>query len=60
MSEQQSFLEDQDLSICDACQKPMSAAPRDSTMPGPEYFGHRIFECPDCSKTQVVSFLDLK
>jgi predicted RNA-binding Zn-ribbon protein involved in translation (DUF1610 family) len=59
MSEHQS-LENQDLPTCDACQIPMSAVPRDVTVPGPEYFGHRVFECPECGKTLVVSVPDGK
>jgi hypothetical protein len=60
MSEDQSFFENQDIPSCDACQIPMPAAPRDSTALDPEFFGHRIFECPECRKILVVSFLDLK
>jgi transcription elongation factor Elf1 len=29
-------------------------------LPGPELFGHQIFECPECGKSLVVSFLDKK
>jgi hypothetical protein len=51
MSARQSFLEHQDLLTCDGCRIPMSAVPRKSTEPGPEYFGYRMFECPECKKT---------
>jgi predicted RNA-binding Zn-ribbon protein involved in translation (DUF1610 family) len=29
-------------------------------LPGREYFGHRVFECPECGKTLVVSLPDGK
>jgi hypothetical protein len=60
MSEHQLFLEDQELPTCDDCQITMGPAPRDCVEPGPEHFGHQIFECPECKKTVVVSFLDAK
>jgi hypothetical protein len=58
--ERQSFLENKDRPTCDGCQTPMSVAPRDCALPGPEFFGQRIFECPECGKRLVVSFLDKK
>jgi hypothetical protein len=58
--ENQPFSENEDRPTCDGCQTPMSVAPRNGALPGPEFFGHRIFECPECGKSLVVSFFDKK
>jgi hypothetical protein len=58
--EHQPFSENQNHPTCDGCQTPMSMAPRKCALPGPEFFGHQIFECPECGKSLVVSFLDKK